>query len=287
LFQTIFNGLAIGCIYALLALGFVLVYEATGVVNFAAGQFVVIGAFLGISAISGLGAVVPGTLLALVGMIALGMLFFVVVYRPLQQSPVVTVIVGTIAVGIIVQNIGLLIWGPLPQRLPSPFGVAPLSVGGVVVSAHILAVIAITIIVVTSLYVLLYRSVLGARMRAVAQDAEAAKLMGINVAGIYALTWALAGGLAGLGGLLMGPVWFVDSSMGDALALKSFAATIIGGFGSVPGAILGGVIVGLAESLGAAYVSSTYKDALVFLLMVVFLVARPQGLFGEARGDRG
>jgi branched-chain amino acid transport system permease protein len=287
LFQTIFNGLAIGCIYALLALGFVLVYEATGVVNFAAGQFVVIGAFLGISAISGLGAVVPGTLLALVGMIALGILFFVVVYRPLQQSPVVTVIVGTIAVGIIVQNIGLLIWGPLPQRLPSPFGVAPLSLGGVVVSAHILAVIAITIIVVTSLYVLLYRSVLGARMRAVAQDAEAAKLMGINVAGIYALTWALAGGLAGLGGLLMGPVWFVDSSMGDALALKSFAATIIGGFGSVPGAILGGVIVGLAESLGAAYVSSTYKDALVFLLMVVFLVARPQGLFGEARGDRG
>jgi branched-chain amino acid transport system permease protein len=285
--QTVFNGLAIGCIYALLALGFVLVYEATGVVNFAAGQFVVIGAFLGISAISAVGAVVPGTALALLAMIALGILFFVVVYRPLQSSPVVTVIVGTIAVGIIVQNVGLLIWGPLPQRLPSPFGVAPLALGGVVVSAHILAVIAITVTVVAGLYVLLYRTVLGARMRAVAQDAEAARLMGINVAGIYALTWALAGGLAGLGGLLMGPVWFVDASMGDALALKSFAATIIGGFGSVPGAILGGVIVGLAESLGAAYVSSTYKDALVFLLMVGFLLLRPQGLFGEFRGDRG
>jgi len=285
--QTMFNGLAIGCIYALLALGFVLVYEATGVVNFAAGQFVVIGAFLGISGVASLSAVVPGTLLALAAMIALGIVFFFVVYRPLQHSPVVTVIVGTIAVGIIVQNIGLLIWGPLPQRLPSPFGVAPLSLGGVVVSAHILAVIAITIIVVGALYALLYKTVLGARMRAVAQDAEAAKLMGINVAGVYALTWALAGGLAGLGGLLMGPVWFVDASMGDALALKSFAATIIGGFGSVPGAILGGIIVGLAESLGAAYVSSTYKDALVFLLMVGFLVARPQGLFGEFRGDRG
>ncbi|MSO97571.1 MAG: hypothetical protein EXR11_05045 [Rhodospirillaceae bacterium] len=287
LFQTIFNGLAIGCIYALLALGFVLVYEATGVVNFANGQFVVIGAFLGISGISAMGATLPGTLLALVAMIGLGILFFVVVYRPLQQSPVVTVIVGTIAVGIIVQNIGLLIWGPLPQRLPSPFGVAPVSIGGVVVSAHILAVIAITMAIVAGLYVLLYRTILGARMRAVAQDAEAARLMGINVAGIYALTWALAGGLAGLGGLLMGPVWFVDSSMGDALALKSFAATIIGGFGNVPGAIVGGVIVGLAESLGAAYVSSTYKDALVFLLMVGFLVKRPQGLFGEFGGDRG
>lgn len=285
--QTIVNGLAIGCIYALLALGFVLVYEATGVVNFAAGQFVVIGAFLGISSISLLGATLPGTALALVAMVGLGILFFFVVYRPLQQSPVVTVIVGTIAVGIIVQNIGLLIWGPLPQRLPSPFGVAPVSFGGVIVSAHILAVITITIVVVTALYALLYRTVLGARMRAVAQDAEAAKLMGINVSGVYALTWALAGGLAGLGGLLMGPVWFVDASMGDALALKSFAATIIGGFGSVPGAVLGGLIVGLAESLGAAYISSTYKDALVFLLMVGFLILRPQGLFGEARGDRG
>jgi branched-chain amino acid transport system permease protein len=285
--QTIFNGIAIGCIYALLALGFVLVYEATGVVNFANGQFVVIGAFLGISGIAALGATVPGTVLALVAMVCLGILFFFVVYRPLQQSPVVTVIVGTIAVGIIVQNIGLLIWGPLPQRLPSPFGLAPVSVLGVVISAHIIAIILITALVVGALYLLLYKTVIGARMRAVAQDAEAAKLMGINVAGIYALTWALAGGLAGLGGLLMGPVWFVDASMGDAMALKSFAATIIGGFGSVPGAVLGGLIVGLAESLGAAYISSTYKDALVFLLMVGFLIARPQGLFGEARGDRG
>ncbi|MDX2145839.1 MAG: ABC transporter substrate-binding protein [Rhodospirillaceae bacterium] len=285
--QTLFNGLAIGCIYALLALGFVLVYEATGVVNFAAGQFVVVGAFLGVSAIGAVGAVVPGTMLALATMIALGVLFFFAVYRPLQRSPVVTVIVGTIAVGIIVQNICLLVWGPLPQRLPTPFGTAPMSLGGVVVSAHILAVIAITALIVGGLYALLYRTVLGARMRAVAQDAETAKLMGINVAGIYALTWALAGGLAGLGGLLMGPVWFVDSSMGDALALKSFAATIIGGFGSVPGAIAGGVIVGLAEALGAAYVSSTYKDALVFLLMVGFLLVRPQGIFGEFGGDRG
>jgi branched-chain amino acid transport system permease protein len=271
-----------------MALGFVLVYEATGVVNFAAGQFVVVGAFLGVSSIAGLGgAAALGTLAAIAAMIVLGMLFFVGVYRPLQRSPVVTIVVGTIAVGIIVQNVSLLIWGPLPQRLASPFGVEPLSLGGVVVSSHIIAVIAITILVVAGLYALLYRTVLGARMRAVAQDAEAARLMGINVAGIYALTWALAGGLAGLGGVLMGPVWFVDTTMGDALALKAFASTIIGGFGNVPGAIVGGVIVGLAESLGAAYVSSTYKDAIVFLVMVAFLVARPQGIFGEFGGDRG
>lgn len=286
--QTIINGLAIGCIYALMALGFVMVFQATGVVNFAAGQFLVVGAFLGVSAVSGFGnaAVGIGFVAAIAAMVVLGMLFFVAVFRPLQKSPLVTIIVGTIAVGIIVQNVCLLVWGPLPQRLASPFGVEPVSLGGLIVSRHILAVMVITGLVVSGLYALLYRTTLGARMRAVAQDVDAARLMGINVAGIYALTWALAGGLAGLGGVLMGPVWFVDASMGDGLALKAFASTIIGGFGNVPGAVVGGLIVGLAEALGASYISSTYKDAIVFILMVAFLLARPQGIFGEAGGDR-
>lgn len=285
--QTVFNGLAIGSIYALMALGFVIIYQATGVVNFAAGQFVVVGAFLGVSGVGALGGVAAaGFVAAIAAMVGLGMLFFVGVYRPLQRSPVVTVVVGTIAVGIIVQNLCLLIWGPLPQRLASPFGVEPLSILGLIVSRHIVAVVAITALVVAALYALLYRTLIGARMRAVAQDPDAARLMGINVPAMYALTWALAGGLAGLGGVLMGPVWFVDASMGDALALKSFAATIIGGFGNLPGAVVGGLIVGLAEALGATYVSSTYKDAIVFVLMVAFLLFRPQGLFGEAGGDR-
>ena len=285
--QTVINGLAIGSIYALMALGFVIIYQATGVVNFATGQFVVVGAFLGVSSVAGLNNIAGlGFVAAIAAMVALGMLFFVAVYRPLQRSPVVTVVVGTIAVGIIVQNLCLLIWGPLPQRLASPFGLEPLALGGVIVSRHIIAVVGVTALVVAGLYVLLYRTALGARMRAVAQDVDAARLMGINVPAIYALTWALAGGLAGLGGVLMGPVWFVDASMGDALALKAFASTIIGGFGNVPGAVVGGLIVGLTEALGATYVSSTYKDAIVFVLMVAFLLIRPQGIFGEAGGDR-
>lgn len=287
LLQSGFNGLAIGCIYALMALGFVLVYEATGVVNFAAGQMVVIGAFFGLTGVAALGqAPIPGYLFALLSMMVLGVLFFYFVYRPLQNSPVVTIIVGTIAVGIVIQNLILITWGPLPQRLASPFGVAPFSIGPLVVSSHVLAVILLTAIVVTLLALLLYRTGLGAQMRAVAQDVEAARLMGINAGQVYALTWALAGALAGTGGLLMGPVWFVDASMGDALALKAFAATIIGGFGSVPGAILGGVLVGLTESLSAGYISSTYKDAIVFLVMIGFLLLRPQGIFGEYSGDR-
>ncbi|MFL2770987.1 MAG: ABC transporter substrate-binding protein [Rhodospirillaceae bacterium] len=287
LLQSTFNGLAIGCIYALMALGFVLVYEATGVVNFAAGQLVVLGAFFGLTGVAMLGqAPIPGYLFALISMMLLGILFFLFVYLPLQNSPVVTIIVGTIAVGIVIQNLALITWGPLPQRLASPFSVDPFSIGPLVLSSHLLAVIIVTSTVVGMLAFLLYFTALGAQMRAVAQDAETARLMGINAGGVYAFTWALAGVLAGIGGLLMGPVWFVDASMGDALALKAFAATIIGGFGSVPGAIFGGILVGLTESLSASYISSTYKDAIVFLVMVSFLLIRPQGIFGEHGGDR-
>lgn len=285
--QSLFNGLAIGCIYALMALGFVIVYEATGVVNFAAGQFVMVGAFLGIAAVmqyalpplAGYGA-------ALLVMAALGVLFFLIVYKPLAKSPIVTIIIGTVAVGIVIQNLALNAFGPLPQRLTSPFGTQPFNLGGIIVSTHILAVIAITLMTVSAFYALLYKSALGSRMRAVAQDAEAARLMGINPTRITLFAWVLAAALSGLGGLLLGPIWFVDVTMGDALALKAFAATIIGGFGSVPGAIVGGVLVGLIESLSATYISTTYKDAIVFALMIGFLLLRPKGLFGEAIGDR-
>lgn len=288
LVQLLFNGLAIGCVYALVALGMIIVYEATGVVNFATGQFVMVGAFVGATAFlqSGLGGV-PAYLLALASMAAFGVAFFFGVYRPLQRHSIVTIIIGTVAIGIVMQNIALLVWGPLPIRTPSPFGSAAFSVLGATVTAHAAFVIAVTLVLVAALYWLLYRTPVGERMRAVAQDAEAARIMGIRVAGIYALTWVIAAVLACVAGILLGPIWFPDVNMGDSIALKAFAAAIIGGFGSVPGAIVGGVLVGLAEILGASYVSSTYKELIVFALMVAFLLAYPQGIFGERVGERG
>jgi branched-chain amino acid transport system permease protein len=124
-------------------------------------------------------------------------------------------------------------------------------------------------------------------MRAVAQDAEAARLMGLNVNLLLALSWVLAAVLAGIAGLLLGPMWFADVNMGDPIALKAFAATIIGGFGSLPGAIAGGLFVGLTELLGASYLSSAYKDLIAFVVMILFLLVRPQGVFGERIQDRG
>jgi len=288
LIQLCINGLALGSVYALVALGFILVSETTGVVNFATGQFVMLGCFMGVSSIIKLGLPVwPGSALALVGMLAFGAAFYYVIYRPLQDGSPVSIIIGTVGIGIAMQNIALLAWGSLPFRPTSPFGAGNIRIGGSVVAVHSLFAIVVTGLLVGALYMLLYRSPLGAKMRAVAQDREAARLMGIPVDGLLMLTWLIAAFLAGVAGLLLGPLWFADITMGDPIALKAFAAAIIGGFGSVHGAILGGIFVGLAEILGAAYLTSTYKDALVFLLMVLFLLVRPQGIFGERISQRG
>jgi branched-chain amino acid transport system permease protein len=284
--QTTASGLAIGSVYALMALGFVLVFQATGVVNFAVGQLVMLGAFLGVTTGSKLLGGLGGWAFALVLMTIAGVAFYLLVYRPLSRRPLVTVIVGTIAIGIVLQNLALQVFGALPRQLPSPFGSGTVELAGVSLSVHQLVTLAVTALAVAALYWLLFRTPLGIRVRAVAQDPDAARLMGINVAAVHLFTWSLAGALAGLAGLLLGPIWFVDASLGDPLALKAFASTIIGGFGSVPGAVLGGAVVGVTESLCAAYVSSAYKDAIVFGLMLAVLFVRPRGLLGEPTGDK-
>ncbi len=285
--QLMVNALAVGSIYAMTALSFEIAYESTGVVNFSTGQLVTAGALVGASAAGlhgGAGLTYPLVLLA---MTALGLLFFVAAYLPLRSRPLLTVIIGTVAVGMVVQNVSLLVWGPLPLASPSPVGNGVLRLGGLVVPLHALFVIAVTGLLIAAVYLLLYRSPLGTQFRALAQDPEAARLIGVPVMRLYALTWVLACVLAGVAGLLLAPMWFIDVGLGDSLALKAFAAAIIGGFGSIPGAVIGGVFVGLAEVFGASYVSSAYKDAIVFALMIAFLLARPQGLFGERVADRG
>jgi branched-chain amino acid transport system permease protein len=288
LLQLLINGVALGSVYALAALGFVIVYSATSVVNFAAGQFVMLGTFLGVTTIVVMH--LPAALaypLAIAGMACFGVIFYFVIHLPLQKRPVVAVIIGTVAVGIAMQNLALLIWGPFPVRIPSPFGDAVVSVGSSVVTVHALATIAITAVLIAGLYLLLYRTGIGKAMRAIAQDLETARLLGLPVTLLLGFAWVLAAVLASFAGLLVAPMWFADVNMGDPIALKAFAASIIGGFGSVPGAIVGGLAVGLVEILGASYISSTYKDLLAFGIMILFLLVRPQGIFGERIGERG
>jgi branched-chain amino acid transport system permease protein len=286
--QLLINGTALGSIYALAALGFVLVYSTTNIVNFAAGQFVMLGTFFGVTMI--IKAHLPvwiGSLAAIAMMGAFGLLFFALVHLPLRKRPVVSVVIGTVAAGIGMQNAALLIWGAWPFRLPSPFGNGVIQLGASTISLHALATIGITIALIALLYCMLFRTDSGRAMRAVAQDAETARLMGLPVFRLLGLSWVIAAVLAAFAGLLVSPMWFADVNMGEPIALKAFAATIIGGFGSLPGAIVGGLSVGIIEILGASYLSSTYKDLLAFVLMIGFLLWRPQGLFGERIAERG
>jgi len=185
------------------------------------------------------------------------------------------------------QNAALLTFGSWPFRLPSPVEGKTVALGAAIISTHALAVVGVTATMVAGLWLLFNRTTVGIGMRAVAQDIQAARLMGLKVNRLLALSWVLAALLAGVAGLMLGPMWFADVSMGDPIALKAFAATIIGGFGSLPGAIVGGLLVGLSEVLGASYISSAYKDLISFGIMIVFLLVRPQGVFGEKIQDRG
>ncbi len=286
--QLLVGALAIGSIYALIALSFELAYEATGVVNFATGQLAVVGALVGASSLTytqaGLGFSYLGTFVV---MAVVGLAFFLTVFQPLRGKSAVTIVIGTVAIGISIQNISQLIWGPLPVRATSPVGNGLLHLEGAVIPVHAVLVVAVTGFLIAGVYMLMHRTFIGRQFRALAQDPEAARLMGIRVTWVYCFTWVLVATLAGVAGVLLSPMWFIDVNMGDSLALKAFAAAVIGGFGSIPGAICGGILVGLSEIFGASYISSTYKDALVFLLMIVFLLVRPQGLFGERIGERG
>lgn len=287
LIQLIVNAVAIGSIYAVVALSFEIAYESTGVVNFATGQLVTVGALLGASALVFTGTSFVGAYaLVFLGMAVLGLLFFMGVFMPLRRQPAVTIIIGTVAIGISIQNVAQLVWGSQPIATRSPVGTDTLNVMGTVIALHSLYVIAVAGMLILGVYLLLYRSSLGSQFRALAQDPEAARLMGIRANRLYSMTWILVCLLAGVAGLLLGPMWFIDVGIGEGVGLKAFAAAIIGGFGSVPGAIIGGLLVGLAEILGASYISSAYKDAIVFALMFLFLLVRPQGLFGERIADR-
>lgn len=286
--QLLVGALAIGSIYAVIALSFELAYEATGVVNFATGQLAVVGALVGASSLAYAQAGIAFSYLgALLVMALVGLAFFATVFQPLRGKPAVTVVIGTVAIGISIQNISQLVWGPLPARAASPVGGGLLRLHGVIVPLHAVLVVAVTAALIVGVHLLMRRSFVGRQFRALAQDPEAARLMGIRVAWLHGFTWVLVASLAGVAGVLLSPMWFVDVNMGDSLALKAFAAAVIGGFGSIPGAICGGLLVGAAEIFGASYISSAYKDALVFLLMIAFLLVRPQGLFGERIGERG
>jgi branched-chain amino acid transport system permease protein len=285
--QLLVSGLTMGAIYALIALGLLQIFNAVRIVNFGQGQLLMIGAFLGLSGMSQ--AQLPvwlAYLLTFAAMAVIGLVFMLVSYYPLRGKPFYLVILTTTAMGIILENLALIVWGPLPQSVPSPFGSAQVELFGIAILQHVLFVFATTAVLLAAQWWFLTRTRTGRMMQATSQDMEMARLVGVRVRYTIALAFVLGAVLAGAGGLLVAPMFLADPSMGGPLGLKSFVVSVIGGFGNLPGAVIGGLLLGVVETLAAAYISSDFRDAYAFLLMIVMLFVRPRGLFGEKISER-
>jgi branched-chain amino acid transport system permease protein len=276
-----------GCIYALLALGFVLILNASGAINFAQGELVMLGGFVVVWLTADVALPWYAVLvLAAVAMAALGVALERFAFRPLKGKPFVTVFISTIGFGIVLRNVALLLWGPSPRSLPALFTPDVLRVGSAVVSTQHLFIVGVTLALLLALQAFFVHTRTGVFMRAAAQDEETARLLGVRTGRTMVLTFVLSSLLAGLAGFLLAPVFFVYPDLGHLLILKLFIAVVIGGFGSIPGAILGGLFLGLVEVLAAAYVSSLYKDVIAFGVLMLFLFLKPDGFLGEPISEK-
>jgi branched-chain amino acid transport system permease protein len=290
--QLLVNGLVVGSIYALVALGLLLIFNAVQIVNFAQGQLLMLGAFIGISGLAignALGHDLPVGivwLITLAAMAVLGIVFMAIAYYPLRGRPPFLVILTTIAIGIVLENLAIIVWGPLPVSLPSPVSGPPLRLPGVVISRHQIFVLAVTGTVLLAQWLFLTRTRFGVLMQATAQDLTMARLVGIRVGTTIATAFVLGSMLAGLAGLLVAPIFLAEPTMGGILGLKGFVVSVVGGFGSLPGAVVGGLALGVLETFGARYISSDFRDAYAFIVLIAMLGLRPRGLFGEKINER-
>lgn len=282
LVQLLCNGLAMGAIYALVALGVVIIYNASGLVNFAQGEFVMLGAFFGYTYISVLQLpYVLAFLATILTMAIIGVIFQFITYYPVRNQSSWIFIITTISAGIIMTNGVRVIWGAIPLFYPSIFGNALFSIGDIVIVPQYLFIFVVAFVLVALFYVFFNTTFLGRKMKATAQNQEAASLMGIRTSVMIMLTFALSSALAGAAGILLGPVFFISAEMGSSVMMKSFCATVVGGFGSIPGAVVGGLLLGLIEIFGAYFISPVYQLAISFTVLILVLLVRPQGIFGE------
>lgn len=285
--QLVVNGLAMGAIYALVALGLLQIFNAVRIVSFAQGQLLMVGAFMGIATL--VQAQLPAWLaypLCLVAMAVLGLVFMLVAYYPLRGKPFQLVILSTIAIGIILENLVLIFFGPLPQSLPSPFDGTALTIGTIVISKQVLFIFASTAVLMSAQWWFMTKTHFGRMVRATSMDMDMARLVGVRVRLTIATAFILGTMLAGAAGLLVAPLFLAEPTMGGALGLKAFVVCVIGGFGSLYGAVFAGLLLGVLETMTAGYLSSDYRDVISFVLMVGFLFVRPQGLFGERQTER-
>lgn len=283
LLQLLISGAAQGCIYGLIALGFVLIYKATETVSFAQGDLMMVGAFGGLLTMTMLGfpywVSVPA---AIIGMVLFGIGLERLVIRPILGQPAFSIVMLTIGVGFVLRGLITMIpnIGTETHTLPVPYAGQVLNLGALVISAEQIVVIGATAVLCGLLFAMFRYSKLGIAMQAASQNQLAAYYMGIPVKRINGLVWGLAAGVAAIAGLLLAPITFVHANMGF-IGLKAFPAAVVGGFGSLPGAIVGGLIIGIVEAVAGFYLPEGFKDIAPYIVVLIMLVLKPNGLFGE------
>ncbi len=286
-FQFLLSGLSAGAIYALIALGFGVVENATGIVNFAQGDFLVLGAFWAYSALASWHLPYPLAFLSAVCFAAVvGLLLDRVVLSRARSREILILVFITVGASIFLRGLIKEIWGKRPISLPPFGGDTPLKLGPLTIMPQTLWILGVTFLAFALLHLFFHRTKWGRAMRAVAVDPEAAALVGIPVPWMVALSFAMAGALGGLAGVLITPVTPLSFESGVMMGLKGFAAAILGGYGHFGGALLGGLLLGVLEGLSAYFVSSAYKNILAFALLVLVLLIRPQGILGFGVKER-
>lgn len=284
LIQLVIGGVAQGCIYGLIALGFVLIYKATETVSFAQGDLMMLGAFCGLALMTMLGWPFWAAVLSSLGAMALfGLLVERVVIRPVLGQPAFSIVMLTIGIGYIARGLITMIpgIGTETHLLPVPYKDEIVRAGGLVLSFEQVVIIGATGVLCAVLFALFRYSRIGLAMQASSQNQLAAYYMGIPVRRLNGLVWALAAAVAAIAGLLLAPITFVHANMGF-IGLKAFPAAVVGGFGSLPGAIVGGLVIGIVEALAGFYLPEGFKDIAPYVVVLLMLMVKPNGLFGES-----
>ena len=301
--QQIINGLTLGSVYAVVALGYTMVYGIIQLINFAHGEVVMIGAMVAFSVITLLaGSGLPPLLIVLAGILAavpvcmlVGYAMERIAYRPLRGAPRLAPLITAIGISIILQHVALLVWSRNPLAFPQIIPLASYDVGGAIITGVQIAIILTSVLMMGGLTLMVYRTKLGIAMRATSQNPQVAGLMGIDIDRVIAFTFVVGAALGAVAGVMVGTYYGIGHyTMGSLLGMKAFAAAVLGGIGNLAGAMLGGILLGIVEALAAGYIGdltdnvfgSNYQDVFAFLVLIGVLVFRPSGLLGERVGDR-
>jgi len=281
--QQLLNGLVLGSVYALVAVGYSMVWNILEFINFAHGEVYMVGAYVAVLLVTATGVPLPIAILA--GMVAsavLGVIMERLAYRPLRGTAKINLLVSAIGVSLLLQNMAQLIWSARPRVFHTALLDHSIKVGGISINYQQIFIVTMAVLLMLAVQAWIKRTMMGKALRASAQDFEAAQLMGIYTNRVVAVTFALGSALGGAAGILVGPLYLVYPTMGSLAGLKAFTAAVLGGMGNIMGAMIGGLLLGIIENLAAGYISSGYRDAISFAILIIVLLFLPAGLLGRS-----